>query len=157
MKNALYPAVLLCCLMGCSPAVNVATQSAGTPASNTSTVLVNVTSGVEGDKGRPQAVDMALKLAGFALDEGRTVAIFFNVKGVHVPTRTLPNDFAFQDNLPIIKQLAKLIERGAEVHVCPICMKALGVESTDVMEGAQVTTRPKLFAHIGANTSVFTY
>ncbi|MBB75366.1 MAG: hypothetical protein CMJ75_12730 [Planctomycetaceae bacterium] len=156
MKNAICLVLFYCCVLGCSPANRSASQSA-TGASSSSTVLVNVTSGVEGDQGQPQAVDMALKLAGFALDEGRTVALFFNVKGVHVPTRTLPSDLAFQDNLPIVKQLAKLIERGAEVHVCPICMKALGVEEADVMKGAQVTTRPKLFAHIGANTSVFTY
>ncbi|MEE3371831.1 MAG: DsrE family protein [Planctomycetota bacterium] len=156
MKNAICLVLLYCCVPGCSPANRSASQSA-TGESSSSTVLVNVTSAVEGDKGRPQAVDMALKLAGFALDEGRSVALFFNVKGVHVPTRKLPSDLAFQDNLPIAKQLAKLIERGAEVHVCPICMKALGVEAADVMEGAQVTTRPKLFAHIGANTAVFTY
>ena len=156
MKNAICLVLLYCCVLGCSPDIRSASQTV-TGESASSTVLVNVTSGVTGDKGRPQAVDMALKLAGFALDEGRTVALFFNVKGVHVPTRTLPNDLAFQDNLPIAKQLAKLIERGAEVHVCPICIKALGVESGDAMAGAQVTTRPKLFAHIGANTSVFTY
>lgn len=119
-----------------------------------SIVLLNVTSGADAD---PQAVDMAMKLAGFSLDEGRPVAMFFNVKGVTVPSSLLADDFKYQENTPIKQQLAKLIERGADVHVCPICMKALGVEESSLMEGAKVTTRPSLFANINANTVVFTY
>lgn len=119
-----------------------------------STVMFSVTSDANED---PQAVDMALKLAGFSLDEGRHVVMFFNVKGVTIPSNTLADDFAFQQDKPIKRQLADLIQRGVDVHVCPICMKALGVEDSDLMEGAKVTTRPGLFANISANTTVFTY
>jgi predicted peroxiredoxin len=119
-----------------------------------STVLFSVTSDVNED---PQAVDMALKLAGFSLDEGRHVVMFFNVKGVTIPSNALADDFAFQQDKPIKMQLVDLIQRGVDVHVCPICMKALGVGESDLIEGAKVTTRPGLFANINANTAVFTY
>eukprot|EP00913_Durusdinium_trenchii_P005695 g5313.t1 len=89
-------------------------------------------------------LDMAMKLAGFALEEKREVFIFFNVKGVHVPTKDFSADVKFKDNDPIKEQLAKLIERGAVVHVCPICMKGLGVEKDDIIDGAKVTTRSQL-------------
>lgn len=105
----------------------------------------------------PQRLDMALKLAGFALDEKRSVFIFFNVKGVHVPTKDFSSDTKFGKENPIKDQLAALIKRGAVVHVCPICMNGLDVDAKDLIDGAHVTTRPKLFAEIGANTSVFTY
>ena len=36
-------------------------------------------------------------------------------------------------------------------------MKALGVEESDLIDGAKVTTRHSLFANIDANTAVFTY
>ena len=78
-------------------------------------------------------------------------------KGVHVPSKGIADDFAFAEEKPIKEQLAKLIERGAEMHVCPVCMKALEVSEADLVEGAQVTTRPKLFANIGADTAVFSY
>jgi predicted peroxiredoxin len=117
-------------------------------------VFFSVTSDVNED---PQAVDMAMKLAGFSLDEGRHVVMFFNVKGVTVPSNALADDFAYQENEPIKIQLASLIQRGVDVHVCPICMKALGVVESDLMENAKVTTRPGLFANISANTAVFTY
>ena len=119
-----------------------------------SIVLLNITTDGQDD---PQRLDMAMKLAGFSLDEGRTVAIFFNVKGVRVPSKGIADDFAFAEEKPIKEQLTELIERGAEVHVCPICMKPLEVSEADLVEGAQVTTRSKLFANIGADTAVFTY
>lgn len=117
-------------------------------------VFFNITTDGTDD---PQRLDMALKLAGFSLDEGRNVVLFFNVKGVHVPATTFADDFAFADEPPIKEQLNELIERGADAHVCPVCMNALGVSEGDIIEGAQVTTRPKLFATIGPNTAVFSY
>ena len=119
-----------------------------------SIVLLSITSDANET---PQSVDMAMKLAGFSLDEGRKVVMFFNVKGVTIPVNNFPDDFAFQTNDPIKTQLTDLIKRGVDVHVCPICMKALDVEDSDVLAGAKVTTRPSLFENIGSNTAVFTY
>lgn len=126
----------------------------GVRSSGDEVVFFNVT--IDGSE-EPQRLDMAMKLAGFSLDEKRKVFMFFNVNGVHVPSNKYPADRKFQENEPIQEQLVKLIERGAVVHVCPICMKALGVEKEDLIEGSHVTTRKKLFANIGGNTAVFTY
>jgi predicted peroxiredoxin len=115
-------------------------------------MFFNITSGPED----PHPVTMALQLAGHALDDERPVVLFFNVRGVHVPTVQLPDTTAFGDR-PIKELLTGLVERGAEVHVCPHCMAALGVEATDLIEGAQVTNRDMLFAHLQGNTAVFTY
>lgn len=119
-----------------------------------SIVLLSVTSDA---KQSPQSVDMAMKFAGLSLDEGRKVVMFFQVQGVTCPTKDFPNDFAFQENNPIKLQLQMLIERGVDVHVCPICMKSLDVQAEDLIVGAKVTTRPSLFENIGATTAVFTY
>lgn len=117
-------------------------------------VFLSITSDA---KQSPQSVDMAMKFAGLSLDEGHKVVMFFQVKGVTSPTKGFPDDFAFQENDPIKSQLKKLIERGVAVHVCPICMKSLNVQAEDLIAGAEVTTRPKLFQNIGTNTVVFTY
>lgn len=124
------------------------------PSAAKTVFFMNITTDGSDD---PQRLDMALKLAKFALEEKREVFIFFNVKGVHVPTTDFAADLKYKDEPPIQEQLAKLIEDGAVVHVCPICMKALGVEKDDLVEGASVTTRAKLFDQIGANTTAFTY
>jgi len=116
-------------------------------------LMLSVTSSPTDD---PHSVTMALQLAGHALDAGRGVVLFFNVRGVTVPTIGLPADLAFRDE-PIKKLLSNLIERGAQVQVCPHCMHALGVEAKDLVPGAVVTDREKLFSKIGPETVVFTY
>ena len=151
-RRTCFAIVSLILVLGCD---KTSQPVATPPASNEAAiVLLSVTSDANEN---PQSVDMAMKLAGFSLDEGRKVVMFFNVKGVTIPVDKFPDDFAFQANDPIKKQLMELIKRGVDVHVCPICMKALGVEGSDVLEGAKVTTRPSLFANIGASTAVFTY
>ena len=99
---------------------------------------------------------MAMQLAGHSLDDGREVVLFFNLQGVLVPTEQLPDTLAFGER-PIKEMLTDLMARGAQVHVCPHCMGALGVESEDLLPDAQVTTRELLFAKLTNNTVVFTY
>lgn len=116
------------------------------------TVVFNITSGPD----HPHPVTMALQLAGHALDDDRRVVLFFNVKGVAIPTKQLSPALAYHDK-PIKGLLAKLMERGAIVLVCPHCMKAESIAADQLVEGAQVADREKLFGRIGGNTVVFTY
>ena len=143
-------AFLALSLVGCSQYASggEAVDDSDTPTS----MFFSITSGPED----PHPVTMALQLAGHALDDQRSVVLFFNVRGVNVPTRQLPDTLAF-GHTPIKELLVSLMERGAEVHVCPHCMEALGVEAGDLIDGAQVTDRELLFAHLKGNTSVFTY
>ena len=120
--------------------------------SSTGTVVMNITSGREA----LHDVTMALQLARHAVDDSRTVVLFFNVRGVDVPVESLPADLAFHDK-PIKSLLLSLIERGAVVMVCPHCMKAKGVADADLIEGAAVASRGTLFARLGPDTVVFTY
>jgi predicted peroxiredoxin len=116
-------------------------------------MFFNIISGAEED---PHSVTMALQLAGHALDAGREVVLFFNVRGVGVPTTALADDLAFHA-APVKELLHDLMQRGAEVHVCPHCMAALDVKEADLVPGAIVTDREKLFARLGPETNVFTY
>jgi sulfur relay (sulfurtransferase) complex TusBCD TusD component (DsrE family) len=143
--------VSLLALAGCSRSVAETAQPAGEKEAQI--VLFNITSSATDD---PHSVTMALQLAGHALDDGRKVALFFNVRGVTVPTLSLPEDLAFRAK-PIKALLAGLIEGGAQVHVCPHCMNALGVEASDLVAGALVTNRERLFGLLGPNTVVFSY
>ena len=126
----------------------VAEASSGPPV-----MFLNITSGAEDD---PHSVTMALQLAGYALDDGRDVVLFFNVRGVDVPTIDLPGDVAFEDR-PIRELLIELLDRGAEAHVCPHCMEAMDIEVDDLIPGAFVADREKLFGKPGSNIVVFSY
>ena len=133
---------------------NLNSASLDAVSSGPGTVLLSVTSDVNVD---PQSVNMALTLAGFCLDEDYTVAIFFNVKGVQIPTTGFPEEMAYGEHAPFKEQIRALAERGAEIHVCPVCMGDLGVEAEEIMESAFVTSKPKLFAHVGPHATVFSY
>jgi len=151
-RNSLVlPLFLASALWACSPGAD-----AGNPPSvdaDPPTLILNITSGGEEN---PHAVTMALQLAGHALDEGRTTVLFFNVRGVKTPTVQFPDSVAFRDR-PIKELLLGLMDRGAEVHVCPHCMAALEVNAEDLLPGARVTDSGVLFGHMKTNTVVFTY
>jgi len=117
-------------------------------------VVFNITSDPMVD---PHPVTMALQLAGHALDDGRHVLLFFNVKAVEVPTKGFPADLGQPPAPPIKQLLAELIEDGAEVHECPMCMKLRGVTAADLVDGAMVTSREALFSRLGPNSVVFSY
>ena len=130
-----------------------ASDDASAQASDPATTILSITSSGEED---PHAVTMALQLAGHSLDAGRMTVLFFNVRGVTTPTMAFPDSLSFGDR-PMKELLSSLMERGAEVHVCPHCMAALDVVEGDLMPGAQVTNREVLFGHMGSHTVVFTY
>ena len=108
-------------------------------------------------KSHPQSLNMGLTFAKFCLDEGYKVAIFFNVKGVNVPTKSMANDASYGKHDPYKTQIVALAAAGVEIHVCPVCMGDLDIKKSDLMKDAFVTTKPKLFANLGSDTMVFTY
>lgn len=151
LSRLFLPLLLIPVLYACTPADD-AGSAPGVP-EDPPTLILNITSGGEED---PHAVTMALQLAGHALDEGRTTVLFFNVQGVRTPTVQFPDTVAFRDR-PIKELLQSLMDRGAEVHVCPHCMAALEVDAEDLLPRAQVTDSGTLFGHMKSNTVVFTY
>lgn len=138
-------------IAGCDDAARTTAQSSAELGPQV--VLFNITSGAEED---PHAVTMALQLADHALSDGRDVVLFFNVRGAGVPTTALTDDLAFHET-PIKQLLTELVQRGAEVHVCPHCMSALEIDQENLLVGAVVTDREKLFSKLGPNTNVFSY
>ncbi len=84
----------------------------------------------------PHSMTMAFQLANHAIEDGRTVVLFFNVKGVNVPTKDFDENIAFHAQ-PLKHLLTELISKGAQVHVCPHCMEAMGVNSDDLITGAE--------------------
>ena len=148
--------LMLVCFTGCPAKETVDVEAAGTnrTATGAKRALISITSDPQAD---PQAVNMGLTFAGFCVDEGYDVSIFFNVKGVLLPVRTFNPEFRYLEHPPMIETLQKLHERGVQLHVCPVCMKDLDIQSDAILEEAFVTDKPKLFGQLGSDTMVFTY
>ena len=143
---------LLLVFSGCQ--TNVEQSNPGVGETNTKVAVISLTSDPLTD---PQSVNMGLIFAGFCLDEGYEVAIFFNVKGVTLPITSFDAAYKYQEHAPMIQQLQTLKSRGAELHVCPVCMKDLEITSDDIIEAAFVTDKSKLFGKLGGDTMVFSY
>lgn len=128
------------------------TAVADEPAVQKHTVLFNITSGKE-DLHR---VTMALQLANHALDDGRFVVLFLNVRAPELARKDLPA-VRFRENPPIQEMLQKLMDRGAQLIVCPHCMEVQNVRAEDLMAGASVATRATVFDPLDASAVVFSY
>ncbi len=116
--------------------------------------VISITSDPKVD---PQSVNMGLTFAGFCADEGYEVSIFFNVKGVLLPTQAFDSKFRFGEHAPMLEQLQSLHARGVQLHVCPVCMKDLSIAADAIIDEAFVTDKPKLFGRLGGDTMVFSY
>lgn len=143
--------IILGALAGCQPEPRSVTAGAS---GGEKIAVISITSDAQVD---PQAVNMGLTFANFCADEKYQVAIFFNVKGAQLPTRSFPDDFKYLEHDPLKAQVKALAAKGVEIHVCPVCMKDLSITKEEIMEEAFVTTKPKLFSRLGPDTMVFTY
>ncbi|HEX2972474.1 MAG TPA: DsrE family protein [Tepidisphaeraceae bacterium] len=114
--------------------------------------IINLTSGYA-DRHRST---MALQLAKHAVDDGRNVVIFLNVRGPELAEKDSPEP-GFRTNPPPNKMLADLMTRGVQVHACPACMEALSITKEAMLPGVILTDREKLFATLEAGATVFSY
>jgi sulfur relay (sulfurtransferase) complex TusBCD TusD component (DsrE family) len=79
-------------------------------------------------------VNMALSFGMKQLDRGHPLTIFLNDRGVNVGSATNAAAFAEQQ-----KTIAALIEKGAVVFICPMCMEHYGVVKADLVAGLRVS------------------
>ena len=77
--------------------------------------------------------DMALAFSKGMMEREHPVVIWLNDKGVLIAAQEHAGKFAPQQ-----ETLAALINDGATVIACPMCMKHYGVEELDLIDGVQV-------------------
>lgn len=103
--------------------------SAFTPAfaGETDPLFVNLTSD------DPHRASMAITFGGNQHERGHPLTIFLNDRGVLIGTKAQSGKFAEQQ-----KALADLMNKGATVLICPMCMKHYGVKESDLLPGLKV-------------------
>ncbi len=82
----------------------------------------------------PHRVNMALSFGMKQLDRGHPLTIFLNDKAVYVGSRANADKFAEQQ-----ATIAALLEKGAAVFICPMCMEHYGVEQADLIPGLKIS------------------
>ena len=81
--------------------------------------------------------------------------MFFNVKGVEIPTKPTPTVTRSRTNAD--QRSAGGARRAWGGRACLSDLKAEEIEESDLIEGATMITRPSLFENIGSDAAVFTY
>ena len=146
--------LMIASMVGCADTETPSTRKIESEDADNKIALISITSDPAVD---PQSVNMGLTMAGFCVDEGYDVAIFFNVKGVKLPTKAFDSGFKYLEHQPMLAQVKDLRSRGVELHVCPVCMGDLKIENGQIIDEAFVTSKPQLFTKLGGDTIVFTY
>ena len=81
----------------------------------------------------PHRADMGISFGKNQLERGHPLTMFLNDKGVLIGFTE--NAAPFADHQ---KKLGELMEKGAVVLICPMCMKHYGVKEADLLPGVQV-------------------
>ncbi len=93
---------------------------------------------------------MAIGFGQNQLLRGHGLTVFLNDKGVKVGSKTHAAAFSGQQ-----KMLKELLDKGATILVCPMCMKQYGVKEADLLPGLKISspelTEKAVFAE-GART-----
>jgi sulfur relay (sulfurtransferase) complex TusBCD TusD component (DsrE family) len=77
--------------------------------------------------------DMAIAFSKGMMERGHPVVVWLNDKGVLIAAQEHAGNFAAQQDT-----LAALMNDGATVIACPMCMKHYGIEEADLIEGVQI-------------------
>lgn len=103
--------------------------SLGTPAvaGDTDPLFVNLTTN------DPHRANMGIFFAKNQMERGHPLTIFLNDRGVFVGAKS--NSAKFADHQ---KTLGELINKGATVLICPMCMKHYGVKEGDLLPGVKL-------------------
>lgn len=96
----------------------------------------------------PHRVLMALRMAEI-MSEDKDVLVYFDINAVHVVLKDAENITMEGDFPESQKQLAKLIDKGVELQVCPGCLNAAGKTRDDVMEGVKKADKEAFFNFTG--------
>lgn len=88
---------------------------------------------------------MAIGFGQNQLLRGHGLTVFLNDKGVKVGSKTHAATYTGQQ-----KTLKELLDKGATILVCPMCMKQYGVKEADLLPGLKISspelTEKALFA-----------
>jgi sulfur relay (sulfurtransferase) complex TusBCD TusD component (DsrE family) len=99
-------------------------------AGDTDPLFINLTTD------EPHRAGMAMTFGLHQHENGHPLTIFLNDKSVLIGAKSQAGKFAAQQ-----KMLAELMNKGAVVLVCPMCMKHYGVAEADLLPGLQVSNR----------------
>lgn len=109
-------------------ALNVVNIGMSVVADNNDPLFINLTTD------NSHRADMAISFGNNQLKRGHPLTIFLNDKGVFIGSKENSAKFVEQQ-----KMLGELINKGATLLICRMCMKHYGVKETDLLPGLKMS------------------
>jgi sulfur relay (sulfurtransferase) complex TusBCD TusD component (DsrE family) len=81
----------------------------------------------------PHRAHMALAFGKNQLERGHPLTVFLNDRGVFIAAEQGAERFGLHHGL-----IGKLLNDGATIIVCPMCMKYYGIAEADLLKGLEV-------------------
>jgi predicted peroxiredoxin len=116
-------------------------------------VVINLATGLED----PERVLVAFLIASAALDAGKRVAFFLTKEAVRLALPGHAVGVACDGCPPLEGLFEQVAEKGGELLVCPICLKARGLDGAELLPSARVAGATPLWEWIGEGATVFSY
>ena len=116
-------------------------------------VVVNLATGLEDS----ERVTVAFLVAGAALEQGKTVAMFLTKEAVRIGTPGYTEGVACDGCPPLTTLFEQFSAGGGELLVCPICFKARKLDEGALVANARLGGATPLWEWIGEGATVFSY
>jgi predicted peroxiredoxin len=117
-------------------------------------VLINLATGLED----PERVTVAFLVAGAALQQGRSVAMFLTKEAVRLALPGYAQGIACDGCPPLARLSEQFAEAGGELLVCPFCFNSRRLDEGSLPSHARVAGATPMFEWMGdSGTAVFSY
>jgi predicted peroxiredoxin len=117
-------------------------------------VLINLATGLED----AERVTVAFLVAGAALESGRAVAMFLTKEAVRLSSPGYANAVACEGCPPLARLFEQFAQRGGELLVCPICVKARKLDEAAFVPNARLAGATPMLEWLGDGPgTVFSY
>jgi predicted peroxiredoxin len=117
-------------------------------------VVINLATGLED----PERVMVAFLVGGAAAEQGRPVAMFLTKEAVRLAASGHAQGVACDGCPPLERLFEQFADNGGELLVCPICVKAKGIDEESFAANARVAGASPLWEWIGDEAAtVFSY
>ncbi len=117
-------------------------------------VVINLATGLED----PERVTVAFLVGGAAAEQGKQVAMFLTKEAVRLAVPGVAEGVACDGCPPLSRLFQQYADKGGELLVCPICVKARKIDEDNWVGNARLAGATPLWEWIGEEAaSVFSY
>lgn len=100
---------------------------------------------------------MALGLAERVLDMNYPVVVFLNVRAVTLANKKIPQHTGGLSDKNPHDMLTALMDKGAQVYVCPSCTEQAGLDIDDRLEGTKPGSKELIEIMMAPTSKIMNY